>query len=778
MLISPLGSRVFAKDLEVRFLQCSLLRRYLRSATLIAAQVLVMLGCMRPEVVRGGDSGPALEHLVIDAHPPRNPWFKMVGDMDGDGDRDIVVAGAKGTLVWYANPSWRKTLIAEGSWDGVNGETADVDGDGDTDIVMGGIVWFENPSVGHGPWVVHRISRQRAHDIEIADLNGDGRLDVVARDQSAFGKTGNKVYVFFQGEKNEWSRLVIDCPHGEGLKLGDIDADGDADIVLGGLWHENPGDTDSRWPPHRYAPEWTEGDTKVELADFNGDGRTDIVLSPAELKGETYRVSWFAAPADRRRENWNEIVVIPSIECVIHSLGIGDFDGDGTPDIAIAEMHQGQDPDEVMVLYNEQQGRDWRKQVLSRSGSHDIVVTDIDGDGDPDIVGANHSGSHPLELWRNERVSQQPDFKPGDSSAGNDYFPRPESQGGWRKLDNPDAIRGVGIDPDELAELKQWLLGSDERDFAAVVICNGYIVLEVERSNSASTDSRRVASVSKAICATVLAIAAEQSQQGKTPKKMSLDDPAFDFIPWAQPLSDPRKAKITVKQLLNHTSGITPEVTGARNQGPWRHVLGHDGDPLTAKLAFDPGTRCGYSTFGLYHAALVCEDVTGKPYEKFAIEALLKPIGCEHWWFQYFDGDKEGDGKYGRHASHSMGMPARDLARVAYCMMRDGRWTNQQVIPSWFVHETAAPTHDVKAPELRFNRAAESFSHGWELPARLTDGAGEGIPQDARFKPGSGGQLIAFVPSLDLVVTRQTGSSGAWEYEEYLRRACDAVTSE
>ncbi|MCU0983086.1 MAG: beta-lactamase family protein, partial [Pirellulaceae bacterium] len=58
----------------------------------------------------------------------------------------------------------------------------------------------------------------------------------------------------------------------------------------------------------------------------------------------------------------------------------------------------------------------------------------------------------------------------------------------------------------------------------------------------------------------------------------------------------------TVKQLLNHTSGITPEATGARNQGPWQHVLGHDGDPLTAKLAFDPGTKCGYSSFALYHA--------------------------------------------------------------------------------------------------------------------------------------------------------------------------------
>ena len=53
--------------------------------------------------------------------------------------------------------------------------------------------------------------------------------------------------------------------------------------------------------------------------------------------------------------------------------------------------------------------------------------------------------------------------------------------------------------------------------------------------------------------------------------------------------------------------------------------------------------------------------------------------------------------------------------------------------------------------------------------------SGEGIPADARDKPGSGGQLIAFVPSLDLVVTRQTGGSGEWKFEEYLRRACAAV---
>jgi CubicO group peptidase (beta-lactamase class C family) len=364
---------------------------------------------------------------------------------------------------------------------------------------------------------------------------------------------------------------------------------------------------------------------------------------------------------------------------------------------------------------------------------------------------------------------------PGPRTTADNYFPPPESQGGWRKLEDPADIRRVaGVDPDKLAALRQWLLDSDKRDFAAVVVRRGYIVLEVERGNSAKTDSRRVASVSKAVCATVLAIASEQSQLGTLPGRMKFEDPAFQFIPWAQPLSDPRKAQITVKQLLNHTSGLCPEATGARNDGTWDYLLGHSGDTRTEKLAFDPGTACGYSTHALAHAALVCETVTGRPYDQFAIDALFKPIGVEHWWFQYYDGGE----KYGRHPSHGMGMPARDLARVAYCLLRGGRWKERQVVPKWFVEETSAPTHSVKGLEMRFKLNAENFSHAWELPARLTGEngrSGEGIPADARHKPGSGGQTIAFVPSLDLVVTRQTGSSGEWRYEEFLRRACATV---
>lgn len=363
----------------------------------------------------------------------------------------------------------------------------------------------------------------------------------------------------------------------------------------------------------------------------------------------------------------------------------------------------------------------------------------------------------------------------GAAALAGDYFPAPESRGGWRTATNTASLRrDAGMNPKRLAELREWLFQSDRRNFSAVVIRRGFLVLEAERGSGMRTNSARVASVSKAICATVLAIAAERSQQGLTPRKMTFDSPAFDFLPWAQPLSDPRKADIRVRQLLNHTSGLCPEATGARNDGRWEYILGHDGDPNTARLAFAPGTGCGYSTHALAHAALVCENVTGQPYDQFAVEALFRPLGIERWWFQFYDGDE----RHGRHPSHGVGLPARELARIGYCLVQGGRWEDRQVVPEWFIRETAVPTHAVTTPELRWQLNPRNFSHGWELPANLTgEGgrSGEGLPADARSKPGSGGQLLAWVPSLDLVIARQTGTSGDWAYEEFLRRACAAV---
>jgi len=102
-------------------------------------------------------------------------------------------------------------------------------------------------------------------------------------------------------------------------------------------------------------------------------------------------------------------------------------------------------------------------------------------------------------------------------------------------------------------------------------------------------------------------------------------------------------------------------------------------------------------------------------------------------------------------------MPDRDLARIAYCMLREGRWRTGKSSRSgsWTRPPPLRTTSRVRRCDGSSIRR-RSRTAGSCLRFAATH------PADARYKPGSGGQLIAFVPSLDLVITRQTGASGEW----------------
>jgi len=195
----------------------------------------------------------------------------------------------------------------------------------------------------------------------------------------------------------------VDCPHGEGLAVADLDGDGDVDVVIGGQWFENDGRVNGAWREHTFTTNWTWADTKVALGDLNGDGCLDVVLAPAELQGQRYRLAWYEATRQAAQSNWREHVVDAPVEAVMHGLAVADMDGDGHPDIVASRMHQGAAPQEVSVYLNTGKGNSWRKVVMSERGSHDILVADFNGDGRPDILGANHGGPRqPVELWLNQ----------------------------------------------------------------------------------------------------------------------------------------------------------------------------------------------------------------------------------------------------------------------------------------------------------------------------------------------------------------------------------------
>jgi len=145
--------------------------------------------------------------IILDAK--QSPWGKAIGDIDGDGFADVLAGFAQGGVYWYAYPIWAKHFIGSNGGDDL--QVADINNDGAMDVVTNGdqIVWYENPrgtggDPGANRWQRHVIdSATGSHDIVVGDVNGDGRLDVAIRVE--FGST----FLYFQNGPDSWTKVAI-----------------------------------------------------------------------------------------------------------------------------------------------------------------------------------------------------------------------------------------------------------------------------------------------------------------------------------------------------------------------------------------------------------------------------------------------------------------------------------------------------------------------------------------------------------------------------------------
>ncbi|MEM8861660.1 MAG: FG-GAP-like repeat-containing protein [Chloroflexota bacterium] len=340
-----------------------------------------------------------------------------VGDFNNDGKDDVAAfsgqfrSSVPELMHWYSGPEMSKNVLNSGAFperlEQFPGaaESADIDGDGDLDLVLGNaghgggkageIIWFENQAeIGQsaGDWPIHLIqefTKNAGHmnDIAIADIDQDGKLDVVMRH---LGNAETLRILFQDDARNDnWTlRSIGDLPFREGMGMGDMDRDGDPDILLNGYWLETPENPRTEaFTQHTlddtYFTQPEQGlnnSTKQAFGDIDGDGRTDVVLSTAE--GQSGWLAWYSQPDDPRNDAWPRTRLTETTG--MHTLQLADFDLDGDLDIltGLALGNKG-----VSVWLNSGDGSSFIEMVVDGGiSAYTGRPFDADGDGDLDIV--------------------------------------------------------------------------------------------------------------------------------------------------------------------------------------------------------------------------------------------------------------------------------------------------------------------------------------------------------------------------------------------------------
>jgi len=315
----------------------------------------------------------------------------VLGDLDGDGDLDVVAASGNAFHV-IDNAGDGRLLVREdhGTPGSVSLALGDLDGDGDLDLVaadslQNNVRVLLNGGSGNFTHVATYSAGTTPKSVALGDLDGDGDLDLVTANMGS-----NDVSVLL----NENGSFGSHATYGVGdnpvsIVLADLDADGDLDLVTANQGSSNVSvlvNEGGTFGSHTtYAAAGT-ATSCVVAGDLDGDGDLDLAITNHDSDNMSVLLNQgdgsFGSSGTYATGGWP------------HGIAIGDLDGDGDPDLVVANQNSN-----VMSVFLNQGNGSFVSQPTTRPNQlqHAVTLGDMDADGDLDaVVSASAMGVHVL----------------------------------------------------------------------------------------------------------------------------------------------------------------------------------------------------------------------------------------------------------------------------------------------------------------------------------------------------------------------------------------------
>ena len=367
----------------------------------------------------------------------KNGQGSGIADILPGGKKEVLLAAEGGIYCAVipespASEKWEFKHIAESHSDEGIG-IGDIDRDGDLDLAFGDsreagekaelLYWAENPGNIDQLWTKHLVSDEVevVDRVEIADLNGDGRLDIAIAEERYPGEESNSnLRVFLAGSdplSDTWEhRVVVTQWSMNNLDAVDMDQDGDIDLITNehkGSEHKTEiylNDGSANFTPQLVGTRH-EMHLGAKCFDLDSDGDHEII----GVGWDNYQtLHLYRNDAMKREIKWKHLssangdIEVPNEGDQQTAAALFDMDRDGFNEFFITERTKA--PSVVAYKYND---KGWDRYIIDNTAQRieaGSAVHDIDGDYDLDVVFGGEGRSNQVWWWENPWPNYDPNI--------------------------------------------------------------------------------------------------------------------------------------------------------------------------------------------------------------------------------------------------------------------------------------------------------------------------------------------------------------------------------